>query len=85
MEAFRVAYRLKTGRAGYSRAAGARAARARFRARTAALTFRFDFGGFLPRRKTSCPRSSRSIPGYQAINNGHEIVWQNGVLLRPAP
>ena len=46
-----------------------------------ALAFRFDFGGFLPRHVVPAliVEHFRDI----AKVNGSEIVWQNGVLLRP--
>ena len=47
-----------------------------------ALAFRFDFGGFLPRHVLPAliVEYFRDI----AKVSGSEIVWQNGVLLRPA-
>ena len=46
-----------------------------------ALAFRFDFGGFLPRHVLP----ALVVEYYQDIAKvkGREIVWQNGVLLRP--
>ncbi len=46
-----------------------------------ALAFRFDFGGFLPRHVLP----ALIVEYFQDIAkvNGGEIVWQNGVLLRP--
>jgi hypothetical protein len=46
-----------------------------------ALAFRFDFGGFLPRHVLP----ALVVAHFQDIAkvNGREIVWQNGVLLRP--
>jgi hypothetical protein len=46
-----------------------------------ALAFRFDFGGFLPRHVLP----ALIVEYFQDIAkvNGSEIVWQNGVLLRP--
>jgi signal recognition particle receptor subunit beta len=46
-----------------------------------ALAFRFDFGGFLPRHVLP----ALAVEYFQDIArvNGREIVWQNGVLLRP--
>ena len=46
-----------------------------------ALAFRFDFGGFLPRHVLP----ALIVQYFQDIAkvNGREIVWQNGVLLRP--
>jgi signal recognition particle receptor subunit beta len=46
-----------------------------------ALAFRFDFGGFLPRHALP----ALMVEYFQDIArvSGREIVWQNGVLLRP--
>jgi hypothetical protein len=46
-----------------------------------ALAFRFDFGGFLPRNVLP----ALMVEHFQDIAkvNGREIIWQNGVLLRP--
>ena len=48
-----------------------------------ALAFRFDFGGFLPRHLLP----ALIVEYFQDIAkiNSREIVWQNGVLLRPRP
>jgi hypothetical protein len=46
-----------------------------------ALAFRFDFGGFLPRHVLP----ALAVEHFQDIAKvrGREIIWQNGVLLRP--
>jgi signal recognition particle receptor subunit beta len=46
-----------------------------------ALAFRFDFGGFLPRHVLP----ALVVEYFQDIAkvSGREIIWQNGVLLRP--
>jgi hypothetical protein len=46
-----------------------------------AIAFRFDFGGFLPRHVLP----ALAVGHFQDIAkvNGREIIWQNGVLLRP--
>jgi GTPase SAR1 family protein len=46
-----------------------------------AFAFRFDFGGFLPRHVLP----ALAVEYFQDIAkvNGREIIWQNGVLLRP--
>jgi hypothetical protein len=46
-----------------------------------AIAFRFDFGGFLPRHVLP----ALAVEHFQDIAkvNGREIIWQNGVLLRP--
>jgi hypothetical protein len=46
-----------------------------------AIAFRFDFGGFLPRHVLP----ALVVEHFQDIAkvNGREIIWQNGVVLRP--
>ena len=80
MIAFRVAYRLGTGELVIPALLAPEQPEHDFRPEDA-LAFRFDFGGFLPRHM---------LPGliveyFRDIAHlkGREIVWQNGVLLRP--
>jgi hypothetical protein len=46
-----------------------------------AIAFRFDFGGFLPRHVLP----ALAVEHFQDIAkvDGREIIWQNGMLLRP--
>jgi hypothetical protein len=80
MIAFRVAYRLGTGELVIPALLAPEQPEHHFRA-DGALAFRFDFGGFLPRHILP----AFVVEYFRDIEqlNGSEIVWQNGVLLRP--
>ena len=80
MIAFRIAYRLRTGELVIPALLPLEQPGHDF-SPDGALSFRFDFGGFLPRNVLS----SLIVEHFQDITNGREIVWQNGVLLRPRP
>jgi signal recognition particle receptor subunit beta len=80
MIAFRVAYRLGTG--GFVIPALLAPEQPDHDFQTdGALAFRFDFGGFLPRHVLP----ALAVEYFQDIAKvgGREIIWQNGVLLRP--
>jgi GTPase SAR1 family protein len=85
MVAFGVAYRLGTGEFGTGEfvipALLAPEQPAHDFKRDGAIAFRFDFDGFLPRHVMP----SLAVKHFQDIAKvgGREIVWQNGVLLRP--
>jgi hypothetical protein len=79
MEAFRVAYRLGTGELVIPALLPPEQPVHDFVA-DGALTFRFDFGGFLPRHIVPALIAEYSKDIKQL--RGGEIVWQNGVLLR---
>ena len=80
MIAFQVAYRLGNGEIGDPSAARPDQPNHDFKPEDA-LAFRFDFGGFLPRHVVP----ALIVEYFQDIAKveGSEIVWQNGVLLRP--
>jgi hypothetical protein len=80
MIAFRVAYRLGTGEFVIPALLPPEQPNHDFKP-DGALAFRFDFGGFLPRHVLP----ALVVEHFQDIAkvNGREIVWQNGVLLRP--
>ena len=80
MEAFRVAYRLGTGELVVPALLPPERPEHDFQT-DGALTFRFDFGGFLPRHIVPALIAEYSKDIAQL--RGGEIVWQNGVLLRP--
>ena len=80
MEAFRVAYRLGTGELVIPALLPPEQPEHDFQP-DGALTFRFDFGGFLPRHIVPALIAEYSKDIKQL--RGGEIVWQNGVLLRP--
>jgi C-terminal of Roc, COR, domain len=80
MIAFRVAYRLSTGEVVIPALLAPEQPEHDFRPEDA-LAFRFDFGGFLPRHVL--PALVVEYFEDIATINGSEIVWQNGVLLRP--
>jgi signal recognition particle receptor subunit beta len=80
MIAFRVAYRLGTGDIVIPALLPPEQPDHDFKP-DGALAFRFDFGGFLPRHVLP----ALVVEQFQDIAkvNGREIIWQNGVLLRP--
>jgi hypothetical protein len=80
MIAFRVAYRLRTGEFVIPALLAPEQPDHDFKP-DGALAFRFDFGGFLPRHVLP----ALEVEHFQDIAkvNGREIIWQNGVLLRP--
>jgi hypothetical protein len=80
MIAFRVAYRLGTGEFVIPALLAPEQPDHDFKS-DSALAFRFDFGGFLPRHVLP----ALAVEYFQDIAtvSGREIVWQNGVLLRP--
>jgi hypothetical protein len=80
MIAFRVAYRLGTGEFVIPALLAPEQPDHDFK-RDGALAFRFDFGGFLPRHVVP----ALAVEYFQDIAkvNGREIIWENGVLLRP--
>ena len=80
MIAFRVAYRLGTGGLVIPALLAPEQPKHDFKPDDA-LAFRFDFGGFLPRHilPALIVEYFRDI----ARLKGGEVVWQNGVLLRP--
>jgi hypothetical protein len=80
MFAFRVAYRLGTGEFVIPALLAPEQPDHDFKS-DGALAFRFDFGGFLPRHVLS----ALAVEYFQDIAtvSGREIIWQNGVLLRP--
>ena len=80
MIAFRVAYRLSTDEVVIPALLAPEQPEHDFRPE-GALAFRFDFGGFLPRHVLP----ALIVEYFEDIArvNGGEIVWQNGVLLRP--
>ena len=80
MIAFRVAYRLGTGELVIPALLTPEQPEHDFKA-GGALAFRFDFGGFLPRHifPALTVEYFRDIARFK----GGEVVWQNGVLLRP--
>jgi hypothetical protein len=80
MIAFRVAYRLGTGELVIPALLAPEQPEHDFRPEDA-LAFRFDFGGFLPRHLLP----ALIVENFRDIGkvNGAEVVWQNGVLLRP--
>jgi GTPase SAR1 family protein len=80
MIAFRVAYRLVTGEFVIPALLPPEQPEHDFK-RDGALAFRFDFGGFLPRHVLP----ALVVEYFQDIAkvSGREIIWQNGVLLRP--
>ena len=80
MIAFRVAYRLATGELVIPALLAPEQPEHDFKPE-GALAFRFDFGGFLPQHVLPAlvVEYFRDI----ARLKGDEIVWQNGVLLRP--
>ena len=77
---FQVAYRLGTGEIVIPALLASDQPEHDFRPEDA-LAFRFDFGGFLPRHVLP----ALIVEYFQDIAKvkGGEIVWQNGVLLRP--
>jgi C-terminal of Roc, COR, domain/TIR domain len=81
MIAFRVAYRLGTGEFVIPALLPAEQPPDHGFKSDGALAFRFDFGGFLPRHVLP----ALAVEHFQDIAkvNGREIIWQNGVLLRP--
>jgi hypothetical protein len=80
MIAFRVAYRLGTGEFVIPALLAPKQPDHDFKP-DGALVFRFDFGGFLPRHVLP----ALVVEYFQDIAkvSGREIIWQNGVLLRP--
>jgi signal recognition particle receptor subunit beta len=80
MIAFRVAYRLGTGEFVIPALLAPEQPDHDFKP-DGALAFRFDFGGFLPRHVLP----ALVVEHFQDITkvSGREIIWQNGVLLRP--
>jgi GTPase SAR1 family protein len=86
MIAFRVAYRLGVGELGTDEfvipALLAPEQPGHDFKRDGALAFRFDFDGFLPRHVVP----ALAVERFQDIAKvkGREIIWQNGVLLRPS-
>jgi hypothetical protein len=80
MIAFQVAYRLGTGQLVVPALLASDQPDHDFRPEDA-LAFRFDFGGFLPRHVLP----ALIVEHFQDIARvkGAEVVWQNGVLLRP--
>jgi GTPase SAR1 family protein len=80
MVAFRVAYRLSTGELVIPALLAPEQPEHDFKS-DSALAFRFDFAGFLPRHIVPAliAEYSKDISQFK----GDEIVWQNGVLLRP--
>ena len=80
MIAFRVAYRLGTGKLVIPALLAPGQPEHDFRLEDA-LAFRFDFGGFLPRQVLP----ALIVEHFQDIAkvSGNDIVWQNGALLRP--
>ncbi len=80
MIAFRVAYRLSSGEVVIPALLAPEQPEHDFRTENA-LAFRFDFGGFLPRHVLP----ALIVDYFQDIAKvkGSEIVWQNGILLRP--
>ncbi len=80
MIAFRVAYRLGTGEFVIPALLAPEQPDHDFKP-DGALAFRFDFGGFLPRHVLP----ALAVEYFQDIAkvSGREIIWQNGVLLRP--
>jgi GTPase SAR1 family protein len=80
MIAFRVAYQLRTGEFVIPALLAAEQPDHDFKP-DGALAFRFDFGGFLPRHVLP----ALAVGHFQDIAkvSGREIIWQNGVLLRP--
>jgi hypothetical protein len=80
MVAFRVAYRLGTGEFVIPALLAPEQPDHDFKL-DGALAFRFDFGGFLPRHVLL----ALAVEYFQDIAkvNKREIIWQNGVLLRP--
>jgi GTPase SAR1 family protein len=80
MIAFRVAYRLGTGEFVIPALLAPEQPDHDFK-RDGALAFRFDFGVFLPRHVL--PALAVEYFHDIAKVGGREIIWQNGVLLRP--
>jgi hypothetical protein len=80
MIAFRVAYRLGSGEFVIPALLAPEQPDHDFKP-DGALAFRFHFGGFLPRHVLP----ALAVEYFQDIAkvNGREIIWQNGVLLRP--
>jgi hypothetical protein len=80
MIAFRLAYRLGTGEFVIPALLAPEQPDHDFKPGDA-LAFRFDFGGFLPRHVLP----ALAVEYFQDIAkvSGREIIWQNGVLLRP--
>jgi C-terminal of Roc, COR, domain len=80
MIAFRVAYRLGTGEFVIPALLAPEQPDHDFKP-DGALAFRFDFGGFLPRHVLP----ALVVEYFQDIAkvSGRDIIWQNGVLLRP--
>jgi signal recognition particle receptor subunit beta len=80
MIAFRVAYRIKTGEFVIPALLPPEQPNHDFKP-DGALAFRFDFDGFLPRHVLP----ALAVGHFQDIAkvSGREIIWQNGVLLRP--
>jgi hypothetical protein len=80
MIAFRVAYRLGTGEFVIPALLAPEQPDHDFKT-DGALAFRFDFSGFLPRHVLP----ALAVEYFQDIAtvSGREIIWQNGVLLRP--
>jgi len=80
MIAFRVAYRVGTGELVIPALLAPEQPEHEFHPENA-LAFRFDFGGFLPRHVLP----ALVVEYFQDIAKakGREIVWQNGILLRP--
>ena len=80
MVAFRVAYRLNMGEMVIPALLPPEQPEHDFKT-DGALTFRFDFGGFLPRQiiPVLIAEYSKDIRRLR----GNEVVWQNGVLLHP--
>ena len=80
MVAFRVAYRLGSGELVIPALIAPEQPDHDFKP-YGTIAFRFDFGGFLPRHVLP----ALAVEYFQDIAklNGREIIWQNGVLLRP--
>jgi GTPase SAR1 family protein len=80
MIAFRVAYRLGTGKLDIPALLASEQPDHDFKP-GGAFRFRFDFDGFLPRHVL--PALAVKYFEHIATVKGREIIWENGVLLRP--